>query len=137
MSWVRGHFDPPATPDGTAMPQSAQLVATVAMAALVAGFVVYAAREIVRRRSLSRRGVSLSPCTATDFNSRPRDRYGPPQRDFPLSSRETANDANCGCFTSSCRLLSRVDTCIRCKRRWPPLHAGKHLGASAKHTGAG
>jgi hypothetical protein len=41
------------------MPQSAQLVATVAMAALVAGFVVYAAREIVRRRSLSRRGVSL------------------------------------------------------------------------------
>jgi hypothetical protein len=59
LSWVRGHFDLPVTPDGTEMPQAAQLVATVAMAVLVAGFAVYAVREIVRRRSLSRRGVSL------------------------------------------------------------------------------
>jgi hypothetical protein len=42
MSWVRGHFDLPVTPDGTQMPQAAQLVATVAMAVLVAGFAVYA-----------------------------------------------------------------------------------------------
>ncbi|CDO90173.1 hypothetical protein [Mycobacterium triplex] len=53
MSWVLGHFDLPPTPDGTAMPQSAQLVATVAMAALVAGFAGYAAREIVRSRSFT------------------------------------------------------------------------------------
>jgi hypothetical protein len=56
---VRGHFELPVTPDGTEMPQAAQLVATVAMAVLVAGFTVYAVREIVRRRALSRRGVSL------------------------------------------------------------------------------
>jgi hypothetical protein len=53
MSWVRGHFDLPATPDGTEMPQTAQLVATVAMAMLVAGFAVYAIREIAQRRSVS------------------------------------------------------------------------------------
>jgi hypothetical protein len=53
MSWARGHFDLPATPDGTAMPHTAQLVATVAMAVLVAGFAVYAIREIARRRSVT------------------------------------------------------------------------------------
>jgi hypothetical protein len=53
LSWVRGHFDFPVTPDGTEMPQAAQLVATVAMAVLVAGFTVYAAREIVRSRSVT------------------------------------------------------------------------------------
>jgi hypothetical protein len=53
MSWVRGHFDLPATPDGTEMPQTAQLVATVAMAGLVAGFAVYAIREIAQRRSVT------------------------------------------------------------------------------------
>jgi hypothetical protein len=53
MSWVRGRFDLPATPDGTQMPQSAQLVATAAMAVLVAGFGVYAIREIARRRSVT------------------------------------------------------------------------------------
>jgi hypothetical protein len=53
LSWVRGHFDLPATPDGTEMPQAAQLVATVAMAVLVAGFTVYAVREIVRSRSVT------------------------------------------------------------------------------------
>jgi hypothetical protein len=31
MSWVRGHFDLPATPDGTAMPQTPQLVATLSI----------------------------------------------------------------------------------------------------------
>ena len=53
MSWVRGHFDLPVTPDGTQMPPAAQLVATVAMAVLVAGFTVYAVREIVRSRSVT------------------------------------------------------------------------------------
>ena len=53
MSWVRGHFDLPVTPDGTQMPQSAQLVVTVAMALLVAGFIGYAMREIVRSRSVT------------------------------------------------------------------------------------
>ncbi len=53
MSWFRGHFDLPVTPDGTQMPQAAQLVATVAMAVLVAGFTVYAVREIVRSRSIT------------------------------------------------------------------------------------
>ena len=53
MSWVRGHFDLPATPDGTEMPQTAQLVATVAMAMLVAGFAVYAIREIAQGRSVT------------------------------------------------------------------------------------
>jgi hypothetical protein len=53
MSWASGHFDLPATPDGTQMPQTAQLVATVAMAVLVAGFAVYALREITRRRSVT------------------------------------------------------------------------------------
>ncbi|CQD17447.1 hypothetical protein BN1232_03898 [Mycobacterium lentiflavum] len=52
MTWVRGHFDLPATPDGTAMPQPAQLVATVAMAVLVAGFGAYAVRELARSRSV-------------------------------------------------------------------------------------
>ncbi|TAM69759.1 hypothetical protein [Mycobacterium sp.] len=51
MSWFRGHFDLPATPDGTQMPQSAQLVVTVAMAVLVVGFIGYAMRELVRTRS--------------------------------------------------------------------------------------
>jgi hypothetical protein len=51
MSLVRGHFDLPVTPDGTQMPHAAQLVATVAMAVLVAGFTAYAVREIVRSRS--------------------------------------------------------------------------------------
>ena len=53
MSWVRGHFDLPATPDGTEMPQTAQLVATLSMGVLVAGFTVYAIREIARRRSVT------------------------------------------------------------------------------------
>jgi hypothetical protein len=51
MSWFRGHFDVPPTPDGTAMPHTAQLVATAAMAVLVAGFAGYAVREIARSRS--------------------------------------------------------------------------------------
>jgi hypothetical protein len=53
MTWVRGHFDLPVTPDGTQMPQTAQLVATVAMAVLVAGFAAYAVREIARSRSVT------------------------------------------------------------------------------------
>jgi hypothetical protein len=53
MSWSRGHFDLPATPDGTQMPHAAQLVATVAMAVLVVGFIVYAAREMARSRSVT------------------------------------------------------------------------------------
>ena len=53
MSWVRGHFDLPATPDGTQMPQAAQFVATLSMGVLVAGFAVYAIREIARRRSVT------------------------------------------------------------------------------------
>ncbi|WAJ43288.1 hypothetical protein OK015_18980 [Mycobacterium sp. Aquia_216] len=53
MSRFRGHFDLPATPDGTAMPQSAQLVATAAMAVLVAGFAAYAVRDIARSRSFT------------------------------------------------------------------------------------
>jgi hypothetical protein len=53
MSWVRGHFDLPATPDGTEMPQAAQFVATLSMGVLVAGFTVYAIREIARRRSFT------------------------------------------------------------------------------------
>jgi hypothetical protein len=53
MSWVRGHFDLPVTPDGTQMPHVAQTVATSAMAVLVAGFVVYAVLEIFRKRSLT------------------------------------------------------------------------------------
>ncbi|MGO9352198.1 MAG: hypothetical protein ACLP3C_15750 [Mycobacterium sp.] len=53
MSWGRGYFDLPVTPDGTQMPQAAQLVATVAMAVLVAGFTVYAVRKIVRSRSFT------------------------------------------------------------------------------------
>lgn len=52
MSWVIGHFDLPTTPDGTQMPQPAQLVATAAMAVLVAGFIIYAVREIARSRSV-------------------------------------------------------------------------------------
>ena len=48
MTWVRGHFDLPATPDGTQMPATAQCVATVAMAVLAAGFIVYAVAEIAR-----------------------------------------------------------------------------------------
>jgi hypothetical protein len=36
MSWFRGHFDFPATPDGTQLPQR-QLLVTAAMAVLVAG----------------------------------------------------------------------------------------------------
>jgi len=51
VSWFRGHFDLPVTPDGTQMPHTAQLVATMAMAVLVVGFTLYAAREIVRSRS--------------------------------------------------------------------------------------
>jgi hypothetical protein len=50
MTWVRGHFDLPATPDGTQMPDTAQCVATLAMAVLAAGFIVYAVAEIARRR---------------------------------------------------------------------------------------
>jgi hypothetical protein len=42
----------PVTPGGTEMPQAAQLVATVAMAVVVAGFTVYAVREIARSRSV-------------------------------------------------------------------------------------
>ncbi len=53
MSWVRGHFDLPVTPDGTQMPQAAQFAVTVAMAVLVAGFIVYAMREIARSRSVT------------------------------------------------------------------------------------
>ena len=53
MTWFRGHFDLPVTPDGTQMPQPAQLVATVAMAVLVAGFAAYAVREIARSRSVT------------------------------------------------------------------------------------
>ncbi len=53
MNWLRGHFDLPVTPDGTQMPQAAQLVATVAMAVLVAGFTAYGVREIVRSRSVT------------------------------------------------------------------------------------
>jgi hypothetical protein len=53
MSWFRGHFDLPVTPDGTQMPQSAQLVVTVAMAVLVVGFIGYAMREIARSRSVT------------------------------------------------------------------------------------
>ena len=53
MSWFRGHFDLPVTPDGTPMPQSAQLVVTVAMAVLVVGFIGYAMREIARSRSVT------------------------------------------------------------------------------------
>lgn len=51
MIWVRGHFDLPATPDGTQMPGTAQCVATVSMAVLVAGFIGYAVAALVRRRS--------------------------------------------------------------------------------------
>jgi len=53
MSRFCGHFDLPVTPDGTQMPQSAQLAVTVAMAVLVAGFIVYAMREIARARSVT------------------------------------------------------------------------------------
>jgi hypothetical protein len=53
MSWFRGHFDLPVTPDGTQMPQSAQLVVTVAMAVLVVGFIGYAMWEIARARSVT------------------------------------------------------------------------------------
>ena len=53
MTWVLGHFDLPATPDGTQMPHAAQLVATAAMAVLVACFAGYAVREIVRSRSVT------------------------------------------------------------------------------------
>jgi hypothetical protein len=53
MMWSRGHFDLPATPDGTQMPHTAQLVATAAMAVLVAAFVAYAVREIARSRSIT------------------------------------------------------------------------------------
>jgi len=53
MTWARGHFELPATPDGTQMPQTAQLVAAVAMAVLVAGFAAYAVREIARSRPVT------------------------------------------------------------------------------------
>jgi hypothetical protein len=53
MSWSRGHFDLPVTPDGTQMPHSAQLVVTVAMALLVAGFIGYAMWEVARTRSIT------------------------------------------------------------------------------------
>jgi len=53
MNWVRGHFDLPVTPDGTQMPQAAQLAVTMAMAVLVAGFAAYAVREIARSRSFT------------------------------------------------------------------------------------
>jgi hypothetical protein len=51
MTLPTGHFDLPSTPDGTTMPQTAQLVVTAAMGVLVAVFVVYAGYEMVRRRS--------------------------------------------------------------------------------------
>lgn len=51
MNVFAGHFDLPPTPDGTAMPQTAQLITTAMMGVLVAAFVVYALTELVRRRS--------------------------------------------------------------------------------------
>lgn len=51
MTLLAGQFDLPPTPDGTSMPQTAQLIATAAMGVLVAGFVAYAVVELVRRRS--------------------------------------------------------------------------------------
>jgi hypothetical protein len=51
MTLLAGQFDLPPIPDGTVMPQTAQLVATAAMGAVVVGFVGYAIAEVVRHRS--------------------------------------------------------------------------------------
>ncbi len=51
MSPLAGQFDLPPTPGSTVMPPTAQLIVTALMVALVLGFVGYAAREIVVRRS--------------------------------------------------------------------------------------